>query len=81
MATKKSTSVAKKANAPKTSVKKSVKQETKKTVTKKSVKPIEKKSPKKKDAESIYAANVSIVVAMAVEALILLLGYLIIVNG
>lgn len=53
---------------------------TKKVATKKAT--VGKKSAAAKRAEisSIYTTNVSIVFAMAVEALILLLGYLIIMS-
>lgn len=69
MATKKSASKAKPV-AKKTTVKKVEK------------KPVNKTAVKKAKAEnsSILSTNISIVLAMAIEALILLLGYLIIMS-
>lgn len=93
MATKKATtkSTAKPA-AKKTTTKSAAKPAVKKTTAKKTTKPAAKKStttvekvvsssttPKKKNTD-IYNTNVSVLLAMAIEALILLLGYLIIMS-
>lgn len=90
MATKKAPA---KATAKKTTTKSAAKPVAKKTTAKKVVKPAQKKSntmvkkaePKtsnsKKKTFDIYNTNVSILLAMAVEALILLLGYLIIMSA
>ena len=62
--------------------KKSTKPATKKTSTvKKTTKAPTKKVATKKVEPSIYNTSVPILLAMAIEALILLLGYLIIMNA
>lgn len=57
---------------------KTTKKSTKSTAKPKTTKKVTSKDTKKKS--SIYATNVSIVFGMAVEALILFLGYLIIMS-
>lgn len=76
MATSKSKSTAKKTTTKKTTKPAAKKTTTaKKTVSKPAVRRVEKVEEK-----TIYNTNVSILLAMAVESLILLLGYLIIMS-
>ena len=82
MATKKTSS--KKPTTKKvTTTKKTTTKPATKTVTKKvEAKPVVRTVSKtsEKTNSSIYNTNVSVLLAMAIEALILLLGYLIIIN-
>ena len=77
MATSKSKSTAKKTTTKKTTAKPAAKKTTtvKKTVSRPAAKKVEKV-----EERTIYNTNVSILLAMAVESLILLLGYLIIMS-
>lgn len=89
MATKKATTktAAKKPAAKKAPAKKVVKKPAAKAPAKKAaVKPapvasVSKPVAKKKSMADIYNTNVSILLAMAIEAMILLLGYLIIMSA
>ena len=90
MATKKATTktAAKKPAAKKAPAKKVAKKPAAKAPAKKAaaVKPapvasVSKPVAKKKNMTDIYNTNVSILLAMAIEAMILLLGYLIIMNA
>ena len=71
----------KKSPAKKTATKGATKAPAKKTVNKTVKKAPVKKVVKEVQPSNIYNTNVSILLAMAVEALILLLGYLIIINA
>ena len=84
MATKKTTT---KSTAKKTTAKPAAKKATTKTVAKKPATKAPAKNvaakpaAKKKNMADIYNTNVSILLAMAIEAMILLLGYLIIMSA
>lgn len=67
----------KKTTAKKTTAKKPVAKKTTSTVKKA---PVKKTTEVKTEAPSIYNTNVSILLAMAIESLILLLAYLIIMS-
>ena len=61
--------------------KKTTKSTAKKTTVKRTTsKPVAKKAPTKTVEHNVYNTHVSVLLAMAVEALILLLGYLIIMS-
>lgn len=70
----------KKAPAKKVTTKKTAAKPVAKKTVAKATKRVEKKSPAAAPA-NIYNTNVSVLLAMAIEALILLLGYLIIMNA
>lgn len=72
---------AKKAPAKTVSKKPAAASTAKKAVANKSTTAVQKPVAKKKSMADIYNTNVSILLAMAIEAMILLLGYLIIMSA